>query len=371
LSALTVLYPENRPALFMLILSNMILSLWVYANYPALAAVSGFYSIALLLVLVVFMAKSVDPEAPSEFIGLGDPGQAWFNIGLGAVVGVIFAIGVAGFAVLPPFAVVEPVALLFVIVLVPFVEELFFGSLLTPIFCRFFTVPFGLGIVGATFAFYHYRVWGATLQAVIILFMLRVLFSGLIIWRRSVAPAIVAHTIINLIIYTTTQLQEVTVAAVASACLLPMLNVKAMKGKRELHKFGNPVGLNEVIGAVYGLWAVIGAGVAYHWFNLFMQGIDPVETLGMVIPRNLFLVLLPCHLVLIPWLLLNAYGVFYLREWFPPSIYWMTLLAGLLSIIENMFRTPQTPVVLCICLFTALTSIIAAPLLWRLAKEVA
>jgi len=355
----------------MLILSNMILSLWVYANYPAVAEACTFYSIALLLVMIVFMAKSIDPEAPSEFIGLGEPGQAWFNIGLGVVVGVLFAMGVAGFAVFPFFAVIEPVVLLFIAVLIPFVEELFFGSLLTPILCRFFTVPVGLGIVGAAFSFYHYRVWGAAFEAVVILFVFRVILSGLIIWRRSVAPAIMAHTIINLVIYTVPQLQEVAVAAAAFVCLLPMLNVKNVKGKLEPHRFGNPVELEKIIGGVYGLWAVVGTGIAYQWFNLFMQGMDPVETLGMILPRNLFLVLLPCHLVLIPWLLLNAYGVISLREWFPPSIYWMTLLAAILSFIENVYRTPQTLVVLCICFFTTLTSIVVAPLLWRLAREAA
>ena len=95
------------------------------------------------------------------------------------------------------------------------------------------------------------------------------------------------------------------------------------------------------------------------WLSL-EPGADTVSVLGMILPANLVFVLIPCHLILTPWTFAQAYGASRREEWFLVNEVWFTLIAFGMSFVENMYRGPYTPLVLCICLFDWLVDVFAA-----------
>ena len=110
---------------------------------------------------------------------------------------------------------------------------------------------------------------------------------------------------------------------------------------------------------IYGLVGVLSAYTyLWTWVNLPPDA-TTVEVLGMILPANLIFVLIPCHLILTPWTFTQAYGAKNEAEWFVPNEIWFTLIAFGMSFVENMYRGPYTPLVLCICLFDWLVDVMA------------
>lgn len=217
----TVIFKENSPALIMMFLSAFILITWVMVGFPDLTldsvnvfSVATVYLLFLIFTFVGYIIKYLAPDAPGGIIDLGDPDKAWINISLGIVAGLFVALtllaGAVAKATLMPFTVTLPLQFLFICLISPFVEELFFRGWLLPTLSQYLSGPAGTILVSIAFALYHVNTWGAVgLMGYLIPFTFSLLLSLLVLKLESVAPAIIAHTTANTII-TLTQLTAPT-----------------------------------------------------------------------------------------------------------------------------------------------------------------
>ena len=118
------------------------------------------------------------------------------------------------------------------------------------------------------------------------------------------------------------------------------------------------------------VWGIVGIIAIAAVINAFVtQTGDIVYVLGMTIPRSLLYVLIPCHLILIPWTFYQAYAALNDLDSFLSNYPWMLIIALILSVTENLFRGPQTPLVLCICLFDWISDVIGIPFVQKLYRR--
>jgi len=109
----------------------------------------------------------------------------------------------------------------------------------------------------------------------------------------------------------------------------------------------------------YGLVGVLSTYVYISTWLTLPPDAETINVLGMILPANLVFVLIPCHLILTPWTFMQAYGAKTDAEWFEVNEIWFTLIAFGMSLVENTYRGPYTPIVLCICLFDWVVDVMA------------
>ncbi|MHC1600113.1 MAG: CPBP family intramembrane glutamic endopeptidase [Candidatus Methanospirareceae archaeon] len=189
--------PENRSPMLLMFISYFILCWWSYINIEAVRVPAIAYLFGLIFTAVLYFLKTYADIG--EFIDLGDPSKTWMDIALGFFVALPFSLAALIRVFVPTGAITEltPLGFLFVALVASFCEELFFGGCLTPIMCSYVGVVPGLLLNGVVFAIFHYNVYGVQLQTAVWLFIMRVLLSYLILWRRSLTVSIVGHTFVN------------------------------------------------------------------------------------------------------------------------------------------------------------------------------
>lgn len=132
------------------------------------------------------------------------------DLGLGLVVGVAFiflnilapaiSIGLPNLGL----SVTETGALIVVGILAPIIEEILFrGALLTLILPRLINNTFfNVIIAAAAFAVYHFTAYGASFAsasgAFIGAFIFAIIVTLLVLWRKSLLPGIIVHSIFNI-----------------------------------------------------------------------------------------------------------------------------------------------------------------------------
>jgi len=225
------IHSENVPAVILMILSAFILISWVMVGFPSLSlnhvtafTVAVIYTVLLIFTFLIFIVKALAPQIPLDFIDLGDPEKAWLNLGIGTVMGVFVAVSLmAGAAVQPAamaFTIATPIAFLFIVLVAPIVEELFFRGALLPTFTLYLSKPVGLFLSSLLFALYHVATWGAVgLIGYLIPFLFALLLGLLTVKFESIAPAIITHMTANLILAITSQMPAATVKLVMEALL--------------------------------------------------------------------------------------------------------------------------------------------------------
>jgi membrane protease YdiL (CAAX protease family) len=214
-------HSENVPAVILMIFSAFILISWVMVGFPSLTlnhttvfTVAIIYMVFLIFTFLIFIVKALAPEIPLDFIDLGDPEKAWLNLGIGTVIGVFVAVSLLAGALTQPaamvFTIATPIAFFFVVLVAPIVETLFFQGALLPTLTMYLTKPIGLFLSSLLFALYHITTWGAAgLIGYVIPFLFALLLSLLTVKFESVAPAIIAHMTVNLILAITAQMPTV------------------------------------------------------------------------------------------------------------------------------------------------------------------
>lgn len=201
---------ENIPAVSLLIFSMFILLTWVMVTFPtitfgqvSIATVSTIYTVLLIFSFIVFMVKAAVPTLPIDFIDLGNPQLSWLNIGIGVMAGVCFSIFLFSGAThsIVTFTITNSMQLLFVVLVAPTVEELFFRGTLLPTFSLYLSDPVGIVLSSGIFALYHIATWGATsIVGLIVPFIFAILLGTLTVKLQSIVPALIAHMTTNLIL---------------------------------------------------------------------------------------------------------------------------------------------------------------------------
>jgi len=189
--------PENRSPMLLMFISYFILCWWSYINVEAMQMAAPAYLFALVFTAVLYFLKTYADMG--EFIDLGNPSRTWMDMALGFFVALPFSLGALIRVFIPTGAIaaLTPLGFLFVALVAPFCEELFFGGSLTPVMCSYLGVIPGLILNGVIFSIFHYSVYGVQLQTALWLFILRVILSYLILWRRSLTVGIAGHTFVN------------------------------------------------------------------------------------------------------------------------------------------------------------------------------
>lgn len=359
--------PENRIAFSLMIVSQFILVWWSYINIPQMRTMSLAYALALTFVTLFYFLREQGVKGVS-MIGLGKPKNVYLALGMGLLIGMPFLIS-SFMGIVSPLGTVKigtPLSFLFIVGVAPFVEELFFGGLLTPLFSRRFGVIPALMAVGGIFAMFHYSVYGVKIQAVLWLFALRLSLSFSVLSRKSVTAGITGHTLVNFASALTAlpyQGATSTSAGVGAGSLV-MVALAVNKGLRRYrgHSISRETA-GRAFGILFGTFAVVGIIILSDW-TMALLG-PPKETfrmMGMVLPYDLLYVLVPCHWVLLPWTGFQAYSAWKGKSWFLYNYPWLLMLALPLTITENLFAGPGTVIVLCICLFDALLEGFGVPL---------
>ena len=402
----SVIYEENAPSMLLLIASSFILITWTMANFPNLQinttsvlTVGLIYTVFLVFITVFFMMKVAYQEAPGAIIDLGDPENSWLNIAVGVLLGVFAAIAVMSGALAKPaaiaFTITQPIQFIFVCLAAPFIEELFFRGWLLPTISQYLGLPVGIFLTSILFSFYHVSTWGAIgLIGYLVPFIIGFLFAFATIRFQSVAPAIIGHMTLNTITQLLT-MQETTASASFILIMVPLLAFGANQlSRRIVKKFFNGASIHmekgnlkikiagktidppitTIFGVIYIVWVIVGLKIVSDWWILYYtyKTGDLIEYtfsgLTMIIPYKVFSVLIPCHIMLIPWTLAEALFAFSGGKWLKSSTLWMLIYALPLTTTENVFTywLGGSLPALCICLFDAITDAILLPILEKI-----
>jgi membrane protease YdiL (CAAX protease family) len=366
--AVSYIWKENAAPMALLLLSLFVIIGWVAVTTPntQLGLLNAFqisivYAVFLIVTLIVFMTKYANPDIALSVIDLGPPEKTWLNVGLGVSIGVFVAImllsgqvaKLTGYA----FTITGALPFLFAGVVAPIIETLFFNGVLMPTFCTYFSTPVGVILASGIFAYYHVNTWGATgLIGILIPFAFALILSFLTLLTQSIAPAIIAHIVVNGIILFS---QAPTSSASMSMMLYGVAICSIYRGR--CHSTPSPI-VSKIIGAIYAVFSFLGLYVMTIWLPLYrtavLGSIVEVTALGvtMKIPYDVFNVLVPCHLVLLPWTFITALAWATSASWAKGASTWMLLLSLPLTTIENVFSyyLGGSLPVLCICLFDSI-----------------
>jgi membrane protease YdiL (CAAX protease family) len=365
---LSYVWKENAAPMTLLLLSLFLIIGWVVVTVPntQLGMLNAFqisivYAVFLIVTLIVFMIKYANPDAAFGVIDLGPPEKTWLNVGLGVSIGVFIAImllsgqvaKLSGYA----FTITGALPFLFAGVVAPIIEELFFRGVLLPTLSTYFSVPVGIVLSSAIFAYYHVNAWGATgLIGILIPFAFALILSFLTLTTQSVASAIITHIVVNGIIL-------FSQAPMPSASMTMMLYGVAICS---IYMGRSPSLLSplvsKIIGIIYTVFGFLGLYIISIWLPTWRTAIPgtivDVTALGitMKIPYDVFNVLVPCHLVLLPWTFITALAWVTHASWAKGVSTWMLLLSLPLTTIENVFSyyLGGSLPVLCICLFDSI-----------------
>ena len=381
---------ENAGPMLLIITSLFLLIGWIMVTVPdlQLGGITAFqisltYIVFLMITFFLYLIKYAAPEAPAGVIDLGPPEKAWLNVGIGVAVGVFIAITLIATAVyktaaIVAFSITAPLVFLFVGIISPVVEELFWRGFLTPTLSKFLTPPVGIGLSALSFALYHLTTWGGQgWVGFLTPFAFALILSLLTLMTESVATAICVHAATNITI-AFIQIQAVqSSAALMFAPIAVGIIVDEIIKKRKMLKMTRMTGLcpsppsrrkGIIFGVIYLIFAVIGIVIIWQWLTVYRQAtpgtiVDAV-TLGieLKIPYEVFSVLIPCHIVLIPWTIVEALAYLFRVSWAKNSAVWMLLIALPLTTTENVFSwyLGGSVPIYCICMFDAILDFIAA-----------
>jgi len=102
---------------------------------------------------------------------------------------------------------------------------------------------------------------------------------------------------------------------------------------------------------------LIGFIAMFAFIQALLTGEETVYVLGMKLPRAVLLVITPCHFITLPWTIHQIVGALRAEEWFMRVQVWLFWVTLGMSVVENYFRLPETPLVFCVCLFVFLSSL--------------
>jgi len=363
---ISFIWKENAAPMTLLLLSLFLIIGWVAVTTPntQLGLLNAFqisivYTVFLIITLTVFMIKYANPDAAFGVIDLGAPEKTWLNVGLGVSIGVFVAVmllsgqvaELSGFA----FTITGALPFLFAGVVAPIIETLFFNGVLLPTFSTYFSTPVGIVLSSGIFAYYHVNTWGATgLIGILIPFAFALILSFLSLMTQSIAPAIITHIVVNAIIL----FSQAPMSASMTMMLYGVAICSIYSGRPSLP---SPL-VSKIIGIIYAVFGFLGLYVMTIWLPLYRTALPgtivEVTALGvtMKIPYDVFNVLVPCHLVLIPWTFITALAWLTHASWAKGISTWMLLLSLPLTTIENVFSYclgGSLPII-CICLFDSL-----------------
>jgi len=402
----SVIYEENAPSMLLLIASSFILITWAIANFPdlqinstSILTVGLTYTIFLVFVSVFFMMKVAYSDAPGAIIDLGDPEHSWINIAIGVLLGVFAAVAVMSGALAKPAAIAltitQPIQFILVCLAAPFIEELFFRGWLLPTTSQYLGLPAGILLTSLLFSFYHANTWGAIgFVGYLIPFIIGLLFALVTIRFQSIAPAIIGHMTLNTITQLLT-MQEATISASLILVTTPSLafcanqlsrrTIKALsngtkirieKDRLKIRIAGKDIDppITVIFGVIYIAWLMIGLKIVSDWWFLYHihKAGDLVEYtflgLTMILPYEIFSVLIPCHMILLPWTLVEALFSFFGSDQLKTSTLWMLICALPLTTTENVFSywLGGSIPILCICLFDIITDAFFLPIMEKI-----
>lgn len=172
-------------------------------------SVGLFYMIITLVFLVGWWLESKSGQTPLISIIDTGPSRDWiymipFGIAIGAVFGLAMEFGIGSFYPFETITVfgvnVEPLIMFMAPVLaIPIAEELFFGGVMTP------TIAEALGIISAAilvslvWIMWHLGTYNTAPEIMVALFAFRFIFTFIILYTKSLMPAIVAHVVVNML----------------------------------------------------------------------------------------------------------------------------------------------------------------------------
>ena len=382
-TAVFELYPENRLPMFMTFVGCALFVSWVIVNVPE-AFTAGVSYLALLTIAALAYLASASARI-GAVMDFGDPGKAYYAIGTGFTIGFAVVLPVLIKIVSPIEAAALPpggLTAMFVCFVAPVVEELFFGGVILPVFTYIGGAIIGIAMTSLLFALFHYAVYGVALAVVVYLALFRAVVSAIQLQYGGIAPGIYAHLVVNTVSYVLSLEGGERVMSTASALLFGGSGSSLASAVSALSL---PIVLGVTTAVVMTLlatrwwnvarkvgaalliaWAVVGIYAVSVMICLYGQYYQnppetvTVELLGttMVLPWRTFLVLIPCHLLLIPWTIVTAVLLYREDPDWVTSMLYMTLFSTALTITENAFRGPGTVIVLCICLFDTITDYI-------------
>lgn len=170
--------------------------------------VGVFYMVLLMFALVVWLIESGEDDARViAIMDLGSSERWLISVPIGLTLGIIFTLGMSialgaytPFETLAVFGV--PVTLLLKvaapILMIPIVEEAFFGGVLAP------TVAEGIGIVPASilvsmvWVIWHLGTYQSAFAVLGVLFAFRFVATYVTFYTRSLMPALIGHIIVNI-----------------------------------------------------------------------------------------------------------------------------------------------------------------------------
>lgn len=170
-------------------------------------AVGLFYMIISLIFLIFWYIATFRPDVPgAAVIDFGNERGWIWTIPLGVALGAITVFGmdqglgsIFAFETLTVFGVdIEPIILILApVVAIPIVEELFFGGVLTPTLAELLGIIPTAILTGLIWNLWHLGTYSSSTDILIALFIFRFVTTFVILYTKSLMPAIIAHIVIN------------------------------------------------------------------------------------------------------------------------------------------------------------------------------
>ncbi len=205
--------PELQRVLALLILFSLLTLLWIQTNRPDLQTVTNVFLPLAIVSLIGFILDYISDKSILEFVGLGTKESLTYAI-LSAGLLILF-ISSFGFYIAVPQTSSTSVELasakvqedfVFVVIIAPIVEEVFFRMFLTPTLITILSSLRFRRIVGAIavsilFGLFHYRTYNASVHLMLVAFI----FSMISIFGnymfKSSAFSLTLHFLNNFLVF--------------------------------------------------------------------------------------------------------------------------------------------------------------------------
>ena len=185
----------GQAPLVLLIVFSIVLLLWVATVCPDLMSASFYYLSMLMVSAIVFLLRSAGLEIPFYFTGLSD--EPYEEMVIGVCAGALMSAPViTGLIAFPPVDV--PMKALFLVLVAPIVEELFFRGFLLTTLVEYLGLPLGIFLQALVFSLFHWA-WVVRIEYLAPYFFFGLVLGYLVSLRGSIDSAILAHLLYNLI----------------------------------------------------------------------------------------------------------------------------------------------------------------------------
>ena len=206
----------QRRILTLLFVIFIVFTLWLNTQFVGLNILEASSTVLVYLTLLVVSAVFFFTDALADLnnlknftdtLGLGSSKKVAIALVIGAVLG--FFLSGQGLSVINPQSVswlsdASARAFLFVVVLAPFTEEMFFRATLTPILMKVFgKVPYHAGIIvsivlsSGAFALFHYSVYGQSVELMMSAFIVGLIANVGMYFTGSIGFGLGLHYMIN------------------------------------------------------------------------------------------------------------------------------------------------------------------------------